>query len=43
MLSEIVASLFALAVRPETPAFIDDEMPMGQSFSRGVGWLARAV
>jgi hypothetical protein len=28
MLSEIVASLFAFALRPERPAFIDEEMLM---------------
>jgi len=28
MLSEIVASLLAFALRPETPAFIDEEIPM---------------
>ena len=34
MLSEIVASLFAFAFRPETPAFIEEEMPILQSFVR---------
>ena len=28
MLSEMVASLFAFAFRPETPAFSDEEIPM---------------
>src|SRR5690554_2342651 len=38
MLSEMVASLFALAANPDIPAFIDEEMPITQSFVRvGVG------
>jgi hypothetical protein len=38
MLSEMVASLLAFAFSPDTPAFIDEEIPITQSFVRvGVG------
>src|SRR6476659_5749056 len=35
MLSEIVASLLALAFRPDTPAFSDEEIPMLDPLSVG--------
>ena len=32
MLSEMVASLLAFALRPDTPAFSDEEIPMLSPF-----------